>query len=41
MNTLHQGTDGMGGAQSGQSHELTVVWHSGVLQEKAHIVDNS
>ena len=30
-------TDGMSGAQSGDSHELTVAWHSFVLQEKARI----
>src|SRR5215813_2902335 len=36
--TLNVRTDGMGGAQSGESHELTVAWHSFVLQEKARIV---
>jgi hypothetical protein len=30
----------MGGAQSGESHELTVAWHSFVLQEKARIIYN-
>jgi hypothetical protein len=38
--TLNVRTDGMGGAQSGESHELTVAWHSFVLQEKARIVYN-
>jgi hypothetical protein len=38
--TLNVRTDGMGEAQSGESHELTVAWHSFVLQEKARIVYN-